>query len=243
MQFPIAREFLDACGVKRYECEGIEADDIIGSFASAHPEVSITILSSDRDLLQLIDKTTDVLLMKKGISEMQLMDLQALQDAYGLRPEQIVDLKALMGDTADNIPGVKGVGEKTALKLLSCYDSVDGVYAHIDEVKGKLRGEAGGGQGERHALSRFLATIRRDADIPFALDDLAFSGFAPNVNEFYRKYEMKSFLQQEHAEPLVKQHIRCVDHIDADLSAENTIILADCDNEHYTRKALYGFAL
>ena len=77
VQFPIAREFLDACGVKRYECEGIEADDIIGSFASAHPEVSITILSSDRDLLQLIDKTTDVLLMKKGISEMQLMDLQA----------------------------------------------------------------------------------------------------------------------------------------------------------------------
>ncbi|MEI3146921.1 MAG: hypothetical protein V8T10_02740 [Merdibacter sp.] len=75
----MAREFLDACGVKRYECEGIEADDIIGSFASAHPEVSITILSSDRDLLQLIDKTTDVLLMKKGISEMQLMDLQALE--------------------------------------------------------------------------------------------------------------------------------------------------------------------
>ena len=242
VQFPIAREFLDACGVKRYECEGIEADDIIGSFAAAHPEVSITILSSDRDLLQLIDKTTDVLLMKKGISEMQLMDLQALQDAYGLRPEQIVDLKALMGDTADNIPGVKGVGEKTALKLLSCYDSVDGVYAHIDEVKGKLREKLEEGK-ESAMLSRFLATIRRDADIPFALDDLAFSGFAPNVNEFYRKYEMKSFLQQEHAEPLVKQHIRCVDHIDADLSAGNTIILADCDNEHYTRKALYGFAL
>ena len=83
MQFPIAREFLDACGVKRYECEGIEADDIIGSFVSAHPEVAITILSSDRDLLQLIDETTDVLLMKKGISEMQLMNVQELQAAYG----------------------------------------------------------------------------------------------------------------------------------------------------------------
>ena len=242
VQFPIAREFLDACGVKRYECEGIEADDIIGSFVSAHPEVAITILSSDRDLLQLIDETTDVLLMKKGISEMQLMNVQELQAAYGLRPEQIVDLKALMGDSADNIPGVKGVGEKTALKLLSCYDDVDGVYAHLDEIKGKLQEKLAEGK-ESAMLSRFLATIRRDADIPFTLQELSFDGFAPEVNDFFRKYEMKSFLQQEHAAPMPKRHIRSVDHIEADLSVDGTIILADCDNEHYTRKVLYGFAL
>ncbi len=242
VQFPITREFLDACGVKRYECEGIEADDIIGSFVSAHPEVAITILSSDRDLLQLIDETTDVLLMKKGISEMQLMNVQELQAAYGLRPEQIVDLKALMGDSADNIPGVKGVGEKTALKLLSCYDDVDGVYAHLDEIKGKLQEKLAEGK-ESAMLSRFLATIRRDADIPFTLQELSFDGFAPEVNDFFRKYEMKSFLQQEHAAPMPKRHIRSVDHIEADLSVDGTIILADCDNEHYTRKVLYGFAL
>ena len=213
VQFPTAREFLDACGVKRYECEGIEADDIIGSFVSAHPEVAITILSSDRDLLQLIDETTDVLLMKKGISEMQLMNVQELQAAYGLRPEQIVDLKALMGDSADNIPGVKGVGEKTALKLLSCYNDVDGVYAHLDEIKGKLQEKLAEGKGSA-MLSRFLATIRRDADIPFTLQELSFDGFAPEVNDFFRKYEMKSFLQQEHAAPMPKRHIRSVDHIE-----------------------------
>ena len=138
VQFPIAREFLDAYGMKRYECEGIEADDIIGSMAKKYPDVEIHILSSDRDLLQLIDPTTDVYLMKKGITEMEVMDEAKLKEAMGIVPSQIIDLKALMGDTADNIPGVKGIGEKTALKLLSEYETVDNVYAHIDEIKGKL---------------------------------------------------------------------------------------------------------
>ncbi|MFR4219232.1 MAG: 5'-3' exonuclease H3TH domain-containing protein, partial [[Clostridium] innocuum] len=139
VQFPIAREFLDAYGMKRYECEGIEADDIIGSMAKKYPDVEIHILSSDRDLLQLIDPTTDVYLMKKGITEMEVMDEAKLKESMGIVPSQIIDLKALMGDTADNIPGVKGIGEKTALKLLSEYETVDNVYAHIDEIKGKLK--------------------------------------------------------------------------------------------------------
>lgn len=243
VQFPIAREFLDACGIRRYECEGIEADDIIGSFAKAHPQVHTTILTSDRDLLQLIDDTTDVLLMKKGISEMQRMDAAALEEAYGLRPAQIIDLKALMGDTADNIPGVRGIGEKTALKLLNCYHSVDNVYAHIDEIKGKLKEKLADGR-EAAQMSKELATIKVDAAIPFTLDDVAFHGIDPQVQAFYQKYEMKSFLQQAHAPQKAETtSIRCVDHIEGDLEREDTIVLADYDNEHYTHKLLYGFAI
>lgn len=243
VQFPIAREFLDACGICRYECEGIEADDIIGSFAKAHPEVHTTILTSDRDLLQLIDDTTDVLLMKKGISEMQRMDAQALMESYGLAPKQIIDLKALMGDSADNIPGVKGIGEKTALKLLHCYQSVEGVYAHLEEIKGKLKEKLELGK-ESAQMSQYLATIRIDAQIPFTLEEVAFHGIDTHVNAFYQKYEMKSFLQQE-SNPIKEAdtEIVCVDHIEANLENDDTIILADYDNDHYTRKLLYGFAI
>ncbi len=242
VQFPIAREFLDACGIARYECEGIEADDIIGSFAKAHPEVHTTILTSDRDLLQLIDDTTDVLLMKKGISEMQRMDRQALMEQYGLQPKQIIDLKALMGDSADNIPGVKGIGEKTALKLLSSYHSVDGVYAHVDEIKGKLKEKLEDGK-DSAMMSKFLATIRIDEPIPYTLEDVAFHGMDEKVNAFYQKYEMKSFLQQSDVIVKEEKKIICVDHIEGDLEQEDTIILADYDNAHYTQKQLYGFAL
>ena len=139
VQFPIVREYLDAAGIKRYEQEGYEADDIIGSMAKCCKDVQTTILTSDRDLLQLIDSSTHVLLMKKGLSEMDLMDEQNLMDTYGITPSQVIDMKGLMGDTADNIPGVAGVGEKTALRLLNQYSTVENVYAHIDEVKGKLK--------------------------------------------------------------------------------------------------------
>lgn len=243
VQFPIVREFLDACGIKRYECEGIEADDIIGSFAKAHPEVETTILTSDRDLLQLIDATTQVLLMKKGISDMQLMNEKELFNTYGIEPKQIIDLKALMGDSADNIPGVKGIGEKTALKLLSSYHSVDAVYEHIDEIKGKLK-EKLVNDHDNAMMSKELATIKQDAEIPYSLDDVVFHGFDEGVNAFYQKYEMKSFMHREAAETAGnEENIHVVEHLEVDLEQADTIILADYDNVHYTKKKLYGFAV
>ena len=118
VQFPIVREYLDAAGIKRYEQEGYEADDIIGSMAKCCNDIQTTILTSDRDLLQLIDPSTHVLLMKKGLSEMELMDEQNLFDTYGITPSQVIDMKGLMGDTADNIPGVQGVGEKNGFAFI-----------------------------------------------------------------------------------------------------------------------------
>ncbi len=244
VQFPIAREFLDAYGMKRYECEGIEADDIIGSMAKKYPDVEIHILSSDRDLLQLIDPTTDVYLMKKGITEMEVMDEAKLKEAMGIVPSQIIDLKALMGDTADNIPGVKGIGEKTALKLLSEYETVDNVYAHIDEIKGKLK-EKLETDKEKAFLSKYLATIKVDAEIPLPFEAMLLQEPKEELHDFFVKYEMKSFVKDTMDTREVKKEgsRRVVKQISSQLLQDGALVYANVDNESYYDAVLYGFAV
>lgn len=244
VQFPIAREFLDAYGMKRYECEGIEADDIIGSMAKKYPDVEIHILSSDRDLLQLIDPTTDVYLMKKGITEMEVMDEAKLKEAMGIVPSQIIDLKALMGDTADNIPGVKGIGEKTALKLLSEYETVDNVYAHIDEIKGKLK-EKLETDKEKAFLSKYLATIKVDAEIPLPFEDMLLQEPKEELHDFFVKYEMKSFVKDTMDTREVKKEgsRSVVKQISSQLLQDGALVYANVDNESYYDAVLYGFAV
>ena len=244
VQFPIAREFLDAYGMKRYECEGIEADDIIGSMAKKYPDVEIHILSSDRDLLQLIDPTTDVYLMKKGITEMEVMDEAKLKEAMGIVPSQIIDLKALMGDTADNIPGVKGIGEKTALKLLSEYETVDNVYAHIDEIKGKLR-EKLETDKEKAFLSKYLATIKVDAEIPLPFEAMLLQEPTEALHDFFVKYEMKSFVKDTMDTREVKKEgsRSVVKQISSKLLQDGALVYANVDNESYYDAVLYGFAV
>ena len=194
-QFAIVREFLDSWNLKRYEKEGIEADDIIGTIASSHPECEIAILSSDRDLLQIIDPTTSVWLMKKGISELEKMDEAALMEKYQITPSQIVDLKGLMGDASDNIPGIPSVGEKTAIKLLKQFETVEGVIEHVDEVKGKLHDTIVSYQNQA-ILSKKLATIRKDADVPVSMDDMIYHPDLQNLKKFYLKYEMNSLARR-----------------------------------------------
>lgn len=244
VQFPIVREFLDAYGLKRYEFEGIEADDIIGSMSFQHPEIDIHILSSDRDLLQLIDPTTKVYLMKKGISEMDIVDEAGLFDSMGITPAQIIDLKALMGDSADNIPGVKGVGEKTALKLLSEYKTVDTVYEHIDEIKGKLN-EKLVQDKEKAFLSKYLATIKTDAQIPLDIEELVLREPKEELHEFFVKYEMNTFaknsMKKEHVVREGSKHV--VKQISQGLLCEGSVVFASLDNENYYDTTLYGFAI
>lgn len=244
VQFPIAREYLDAYGMKRYECEGIEADDIIGSMAKKYPDVEIHILSSDRDLLQLIDPTTDVYLMKKGITEMEVMDEAKLKEAMGIVPSQIIDLKALMGDTADNIPGVKGIGEKTALKLLSEYETVDNVYAHIDEIKGKLK-EKLETDKEKAFLSKYLATIKVDAEIPLPFEAMLLQEPKEELHDFFVKYEMKSFVKDTMDTREVKKEgsRSVVKQISSQLLQDGALVYANVDNESYYDAVLYGFAV
>ena len=244
VQFPIVREYIDAAGIPRWECDGIEADDIIGTCAKTFPDYETIILTSDRDLLQLIDDSTNVLLMKKGISEMVLVDMKYLAEEFHVRPDQIVEMKGLMGDTADNIPGVPGVGEKTALKLLEDYDNVANVYEHLDEIKGKLKEKLEQNR-DKADLSLFLAKIVTDAPLPFDIEDCELKVNADKTNDFFKKYEMFSFIkknEQEKTQVLSTVKFESVHEIADEFLIEGIFLLADVDQENYDYATCYGLA-
>ena len=168
-QVGILKEVLDAWGIERLELAGYEADDIIGTVAKKGESLGyqVYIVTGDRDAFQLISEQTKILLTKRGIKEVEVIDLKALYDLYELEPKQIIDLKGLMGDTSDNIPGVPGVGEKTALKLLKKHNSIEQLYQQIDQEKGKLK-ERLIENHDQALLSKELATI--DCNVPIEVD-------------------------------------------------------------------------
>jgi DNA polymerase I len=193
-QFLLIREFLDACEFPRLEIEGFEADDIIGTSTIRFDEQDIVILSSDKDLLQLINDKTQVILMKKGLSETLTMNLESLKELEGIQPYQVVEMKALMGDSADNIPGVPNVGEKTAKKLIESYQNIDVLYENIDDIKGKLKENLVQYKDQAY-LSKHLATIIKDIPLPLTLQNLEYQ---PNFDEgarFLRMYDMNTLSQ------------------------------------------------
>jgi len=171
-QFQLIRDVLDVHNIKRVEIEGFEADDISGTFAYAAKDqgAEVYLVTGDRDYLQLIDENIKVILTKKGITNTVEMDLKAMEEEYGLTPEQFIDLKALMGDSSDNIPGVAGVGEKTALKLMQEYKSLDNIYANIDKIKGKLSERLLSDKLQAY-MSQTLARIITDIPLEFNLED------------------------------------------------------------------------
>lgn len=196
-QFPIIKDFFKAMEVPVIEKEGFEADDLIGSICKTFDTVDTYILTGDKDSLQLIDANTFVYLMKKGISDVELYDEQVFTEAYGVKPSQFVDVKALMGDKSDNIPGVTKVGEKTALRLIKDYGSLAGVYDNLDKEKGKLKENL---EKDREVafLSQRLARIDVDINIDKELSDFEFK--AQDVEKCYpllEKYNMKSLTKRK----------------------------------------------
>ena len=191
MQFPKAKEVLTSMGIKYFEIDNYEADDIIGTLARKVDEEDqfiATIISSDKDLLQLISDEVTVKLLKQNNSIM--MDRDEFFKTYQVEPIRMIDLKALMGDSSDNIPGVKGIGEKTAIQLLSKYESLDGVYEHLDEISPKTREKLE--IDKENAYKSFdLATIYRDVPIDFLLEDCKYNGFKPE--EFQKELEELEF--------------------------------------------------
>ncbi|MBP3540720.1 MAG: DNA polymerase I, partial [Clostridia bacterium] len=165
-QLPLLRQLLQAMNIKTFELEGYEADDLLGTASRLANEQGYQayVLTGDRDSLQLVGGETRVILTKTGISESLLLDADKVQEVYGFTPAQVPDMKGLMGDSSDNIPGIAGVGEKTALKLISQYGTLDNVLACADEIKGKLGEKIRAGK-EVALLSRDLGTIRRNAPI------------------------------------------------------------------------------
>ncbi|MDT3417354.1 DNA polymerase-1 [Brevibacillus aydinogluensis] len=198
-QFPLIRELLDAFSIQRFELEGYEADDIIGTLTRRADESGwkTTVITGDKDMLQLVSDNVSVALTRKGVSEMELYTPKEIADKYGLQPLQIIDLKGLMGDASDNIPGVPGVGEKTALKLLREYGSVEAVLENIDRISGKKLQENLRENVEQARMSKALATIMRDAPVDLDVEQTVYSGYdAAAVTEFFKKMEFKSLLSK-----------------------------------------------
>ncbi|MFM0601318.1 DNA polymerase I [Streptococcus suis] len=196
-QFPFIRQMLDAMGVKHYELDQYEADDIIGTLDKMAERTDIpfdvTIVSGDKDLIQLTDENTVVEISKKGVAEFEEFTPAYLMEKMGITPTQFIDLKALMGDKSDNIPGVTKIGEKIGLKLLTEFGSLDGIYENIDSMKASKMKENLIADKEQAFLSRTLATIDTNAPIEIGLDDIVYQG--PKVDELGQFYDDMGFKQ------------------------------------------------
>ncbi|MCK4024184.1 DNA polymerase I [Streptococcus suis] len=196
-QFPFIRQMLDAMGVKYYELDQYEADDIIGTLDKMAERTEIpfdvTIVSGDKDLIQLTDENTVVEISKKGVAEFEEFTPAYLMEKMGITPTQFIDLKALMGDKSDNIPGVTKIGEKTGLKLLTEFGSLDGIYENIDSMKASKMKENLIADKEKAFLSRTLATIDTQAPIEIGLDDIVYQG--PKLEELGQFYDDMGFKQ------------------------------------------------
>ncbi len=196
MQFPILKQVLEACNIKVIEQAGIEADDIIGTVTKRFSDKSI-VLTGDRDSLQLIDDKINVWLTKKGISDVKMMDKQAVIDDFNIEPCQVVDLKALMGDKSDNIPGVKGIGEIGAVKLLNAYKTLEGVYENIDNITGSTKTKLVNDR-DMAFLSKALATIKLDCDIDLDYEDCTYDfPFKSEVYNLFKKYEFSALMKRK----------------------------------------------
>ncbi len=196
-QFPFIRQMLDAMGIKHYELSQYEADDIIGTLDKMAERTDIpfdvTIVSGDKDLIQLTDENTVVEISKKGVAEFEEFTPAYLMEKMGITPTQFIDLKALMGDKSDNIPGVTKIGEKTGLKLLTEFGSLEGIYEHIDSMKASKMKENLIADREKAFLSRTLATIDTQAPIEIGLDDIVYQG--PRIEELGQFYDDMGFKQ------------------------------------------------
>ena len=195
-QFPLVKEMLEALGIRMIEEAGYEADDIIGTLSVQGGQLGyeVIIVTGDRDALQLISPQVQVMLTKKGISEMDVYDAQAFQEKYGVTPGQQIDLKGLIGDASDNIPGVPGIGEKTATKLIAQYGNIETLLENIDQVPGKKMQENLRNNKEIALLSKKLATIVCDMPIEFVTESFEFHPNREKVKELCAQFEFKSLL-------------------------------------------------
>ncbi len=232
-QFPLVRELLQAMGITTLEEQGFEADDIIGTLSEKAAALGheVLIVTGDRDALQLIGPAIKVLLTKKGISDMETVDVPALKEKYGLTPKQMIDMKGLMGDTSDNIPGVPGIGEKTALKLLAEYGSMENVLDNIDNVSGKKLQENLRQYSDQAILSKQLATIVRDMNIDFIQENFGINPEKQAVRDLFVKFEFKSLVNKvdslfpgNHAWEVAVQPSTTVAFLPVDIAASRSAV-------------------
>ncbi|MEC5421963.1 DNA polymerase I [Virgibacillus sp. C22-A2] len=198
-QFPLVKELLDAFQISHYQLENYEADDIIGTLSARgrNEEWDVTVISGDKDLLQLVSDRVTVSLTKKGISEVERYTPAFLKEKMEITQDQIIDLKALMGDSSDNIPGVPGVGQKTATKLLKQFETLDEVYKHVEDISGKKLKEKLLTHKDDAYMSKELVTINLNTPISVTLDDISYEEYQPsNVSGIFKEFGFQSLLNK-----------------------------------------------
>ena len=245
MQFPVAKEILVAMGIKYLEVVGYEADDIIGTFASMidkSDKYNGLIVSSDKDLLQLISDKVSVKLLKS--KDYVMMTHDTFLDTYGIEPIRMIDLKGLMGDASDNIPGVKGIGEKTALKLLQEYDTIDNLYNYFDKNTGAVSNKLKDGR-ESAFMSRDIATICRSVPVDIGFDDIVFNSVVSNeLINLYNELEFYSFVKKVNVIGSGDDICVKILHDSNNLLIDDDVsVYIDIDNSNYHRGNIIGIGI
>lgn len=239
MQFPIAKDLLTKMGIKYYEIDDYEADDIIGTFANmcnGNQDYDATIISSDKDLLQLISKEVDIKLLKQ--KDYIRYNSENFRADYGIEPINIIDLKALMGDASDNIPGVKGIGEKTALKLLQVYKTIDKIYENIDNLKGSVKEKLINGKDSAY-MSYEIATIILDVPLDITFDDILLQKKdSLELTKLYEELEFYSFIKKEKKEEVKPLNFNIADKIDFKIDSNTAIYLEILGTNYHTSEIL-----
>ena len=244
VQFPYAKQLLECMGIKYYEIDNYEADDIIGTFAKycdiPDDNYEGLIVSSDKDLLQLISPQVEIKLLKS--KDYIRYNIDSFKAEWGIDPINIIDLKALMGDSSDNIPGVKGIGEKTALKLLHDYKTLDGIYENIDKIKGSLHDKLVNDKDNAY-MSYEIATIYREVPLEISIDDIKYLGPTDKLKDMYWDLEFYSFLKDEPKEvkPVEISFTELTDfniNIDSD-----TAVYIEVDNPNYHLGNIIGVGI
>ena len=251
-QFGYVRELLDSYGIKYEEHFDYEADDIIGSYAKLAEKagLEVIIISGDKDLTQLASDNITIYYTRRGVTEVDHYTPEFINEKYGLSPEQIIDMKGLMGDKSDNIPGIAGIGEKTAIKLLAEYKTVENVLDNIDNISGKKLKERLAEGKEDALLSKELATIFTEVPVENKLEDLTFSENRSKKKELFEKLEFVSFLKKlaENDDVDVDgKEEKELEIINADekteLSFENSSLHIECFTEDYHNSDVINIAV
>lgn len=244
-QFALAREYLTAHNITWYEVEGYEGDDIIGTLVDFGEKnnLKVSVYTGDKDANQLISPQTTIYRTVKGVTELDIYNEQTLLDKYGLKPDQFRDFLGLMGDSSDNIPGIKGVGEKTALKLLYQYGTIEGLQEHQDEIKGKMGEKIRAGM-EDALMSKKVATILRDIPIDVDLEKATYQGYDyETLKSFYEKYDMNSLIKSMTTEAAPKKELKLeiVDHM-PEITKDSAVYPSIYDT-NYHRSIILGYGI
>src|SRR5699024_9420414 len=253
-QFPVLKELLDSFKIAHYELDQYEADDIIGTLSKKGNDESwdVTVISGDRDLLQLVSEHVTVDVTKKGITDVESYTPELLMEKMEVTPEQIIDLKALMGDSSDNIPGVPGVGQKTATKLVKQYRSLEAVYDHLGDISGKKLKENLTEYKDQAFMSKDLVTINRNSPITITVDDIHYNGYEQTeVSTAFKNLGFQSLLERLSGETdesegradLEALDYTVVDEVTADMLTGEEAMVLEMMGENYHQEPIEGIGV